>query len=163
MTRRRPASTITSPDKRTRVCGQMVADGPARAASAGSISSKKPLKRGLQPRVPKRSLGELLTGFARVRAAWLDNAVTTMRLDDRYATAWLVGSLARGEEDVLSDIDMVAIFADDSASIVLADLNREFERFGHLLSGGMRTRTTRPTTVASLPSATTAALTFCRL
>ncbi len=34
----------------------------------------------------KRPLGELLTGFARVRAAQLDNAVTTMRLDARLGS-----------------------------------------------------------------------------
>ncbi len=60
----------------------------------------------------KRPLGELLTGFARVRAAQLDNAVTTMRLDDRYATAWLVNtSEARGPAPLLGPGESLATLA----------------------------------------------------
>jgi hypothetical protein len=101
----RLAYTITT-SNRARVCGQIVAGGAARAGGAVVDILKETVgEGGPQPKAAKRSVGELLTGFARVRAAWLDNAVTTMRLDDQYATAWLVGSLARGEGDVLSDID----------------------------------------------------------
>jgi hypothetical protein len=61
------------------------------------------------------SVGAALAGRARQRDAWLADAVPRLRGDERVAAAWLFGSLARGDADELSDVDLFVAFDDGSA------------------------------------------------
>jgi hypothetical protein len=46
---------------------------------------------------------------AALRAELLDRIVETLRADERFVAAWLIGSFGRGEEDAYSDLDLVAV------------------------------------------------------
>jgi predicted nucleotidyltransferase len=61
------------------------------------------------------SVGAALAGRARRRDAWLAEAARRLRGDGRVAAAWLFGSLARGDADELSDVDLFVAFDDGSA------------------------------------------------
>jgi predicted nucleotidyltransferase len=61
------------------------------------------------------SVGAALAGRARQRDAWLAEAARRLRGDERVAAAWLFGSLARGDADELSDVDLFVAFDDGSA------------------------------------------------
>jgi hypothetical protein len=62
------------------------------------------------------SVGVALAGRARQRDAWLADAVGRLRGDERVAAAWLFGSLARGDTDELSDVDLFVVFDDENAN-----------------------------------------------
>jgi predicted nucleotidyltransferase len=61
------------------------------------------------------SVGAALAGRARQRDAWLADAARRLGGDERVAAAWLFGSLARGDGDELSDVDLFVAFDDGSA------------------------------------------------
>jgi hypothetical protein len=61
------------------------------------------------------SVGAALAGRARRRDAWLAAAARRLGGDERVAAAWLFGSLARGDADELSDVDLFVAFDDENA------------------------------------------------
>jgi predicted nucleotidyltransferase len=61
------------------------------------------------------SMGAALAERARQRDAWLADAVWRLGGDERVAAAWLFGSLARGDADELSDVDLFVAFDGASA------------------------------------------------
>jgi predicted nucleotidyltransferase len=61
------------------------------------------------------------------RDALLDRAVALLQEDARVVAAWLFGSLGRGEEDALSDLDLWVVVSDPYARFVLAQ-RREYVR-----------------------------------
>ena len=56
------------------------------------------------------------------RDALLRGIVDSLQRDERIATAWLWGSLGRGDGDALSDIDLWVVLADEAFPAVFADL-----------------------------------------
>lgn len=46
------------------------------------------------------------------RDALLQHMLAVLRADERFVAAWLTGSLARGEGDDLSDLDLSVVVAD---------------------------------------------------
>ena len=57
---------------------------------------------------------DLLTVRLRERAALLRRVEQVIRRDCRVRAAWIMGSVARGEDDALSDLDLFIVVADDS-------------------------------------------------
>lgn len=61
------------------------------------------------------SVGLTVDGWASsnaaLRAALLERMVAVLRADERFAAAWLIGSLGRGEEDNYSDVGLVVVVA----------------------------------------------------
>ena len=55
-----------------------------------------------------------LTVRLRERAALLRRVEQVIRRDCRVRAAWILGSVARGEDDALSDLDLFIVVADDS-------------------------------------------------
>jgi predicted nucleotidyltransferase len=49
--------------------------------------------------------------YAAQRAAWLARVVEAIKADERFVAAWLDGSYARGEQDLLSDLDLRIVVA----------------------------------------------------
>ena len=57
---------------------------------------------------------DLLTVRLRERAALLRRVEQVVRKDCRVRAAWILGSVARGEDDALSDLDLFIVVADDA-------------------------------------------------
>ena len=57
---------------------------------------------------------------AALREALLQRIISTLSADDRFVAAWFSGSFGRGEEDVYSDIDLVAAVAPPAADTLCA-------------------------------------------
>ena len=57
---------------------------------------------------------DLLTVRLRERAALLRRVEQVIRRDCRVRAAWIMGSVARGEDDALSDLDLFIVVADDA-------------------------------------------------
>ena len=57
---------------------------------------------------------DLLTVRLRERAALLRRVEQVIRRDCRVRAAWILGSVARGEDDALSDLDLFIVVADDT-------------------------------------------------
>lgn len=54
------------------------------------------------------------------REALLQHIIAVLSADERFVAAWLTGSLARGEGDDLSDLDLSVVVADDYADRLCA-------------------------------------------
>ena len=57
-----------------------------------------------------------LETYQRSRETLLNTIVTTLASDERVMAAWLTGSYARGDADVVSDIDLTVVVADEHAA-----------------------------------------------
>jgi predicted nucleotidyltransferase len=64
------------------------------------------------------------------RDAWLRDVVQRLEKDVRFSATWLVGSLADGSADGLSDIDLFVVIDDRHAEAVLQRSTEEVARFG---------------------------------
>jgi len=54
------------------------------------------------------------------RQRFIDTLVETLTADERFVAAWLSGSIARGDDDALSDVDLHIVVADDAAATLCA-------------------------------------------
>lgn len=54
------------------------------------------------------------------RQRFIDALVETLRADERVVAAWLGGSIARGDDDALSDVDLHVVIADAAAAELCA-------------------------------------------
>lgn len=68
------------------------------------------------------------------RDAWLQRAMASIAASERYAAAWLIGSLGRGDADELSDVDLVTVLYDAEFDRLRLNLRPEVERFGSVVS-----------------------------
>jgi hypothetical protein len=73
---------------------------------------------------------ERLARQAAHRDAWLHDVAQRLQHDGRFSASWLVGSLANGSADGLSDIDLFVVIDDRYAEAVLARSSEEVARFG---------------------------------
>ncbi len=63
----------------------------------------------------------LRRAYRQERDAWLAHTAPMLENDPRVIAAWLFGSLGRGTEDDLSDVDIFVVLADASADRVMAN------------------------------------------
>jgi hypothetical protein len=61
-----------------------------------------------------------LTDYAAARESLLAEILTFLTNDGRFVAAWLTGSLGRGEEDAVSDLDLNVVVADSYAEKLCA-------------------------------------------
>ncbi len=54
------------------------------------------------------------------RRRFIDTLVETLTADDRFVAAWLSGSIARGDDDALSDVDLHIVVTDEAAATMCA-------------------------------------------
>jgi hypothetical protein len=73
---------------------------------------------------------EMLARQAGHRDAWLRDVAQRLEMDGRFSATWLVGSLADGSADGLSDIDLVVVVDDRHAEAVVARPTEEVARLG---------------------------------
>jgi predicted nucleotidyltransferase len=73
------------------------------------------------------SASELIALRTAERDALLGRAVELLKTDARVVAAWLFGSLGRGEEDALSDLDLWVVVGDPYSRFVCAQ-RREYVR-----------------------------------
>src|ERR1051326_5812100 len=67
------------------------------------------------------SVRDLLQARCAERDALLTRAQHVLDADYRVCAAWLFGSLGRGDEDALSDLDLFVVVADDHLHAISAD------------------------------------------
>lgn len=67
------------------------------------------------------------------REALLQRATKALQADARVVAAWLVGSLGRGTEDVLSDLDLWVVIADPYYPYVAAGTREYAQKLGNPL------------------------------
>ena len=67
------------------------------------------------------SIDELLGIRSRERSDLLDQVVKGLRNDQRVRAAWLSGSVSRGDDDALSDLDLSIVVSDESVSDFVQD------------------------------------------
>ncbi len=66
------------------------------------------------------TLGQPASGGDAPQRALLDRLVAALGEDERILAAWVIGSLARGDADAYSDVDvLVAVRAEDFAALVV--------------------------------------------
>ena len=58
--------------------------------------------------------------YIKHRESFLQAVVEKLSKDERFVAAWLTGSFARGEEDILSDIDITLVVADEDCQTLCA-------------------------------------------
>ena len=73
----------------------------------------------------------LLDAFADQRTRTVHTLANALRADPRIAAAWLFGSLARREEDALSDIDIWVVVRDEDAKQVIENRRRFVTTLGN--------------------------------
>ncbi len=56
----------------------------------------------------------------RARRRFIDALVDVLTADGRYVAAWLGGSIARGDDDALSDVDLCIVVSDEAAATLCA-------------------------------------------
>jgi predicted nucleotidyltransferase len=56
--------------------------------------------------------------YTQQREAFLQNLVEKLSSDERFVSAWVTGSFAKGQQDVLSDIDITLVVADEHCEIL---------------------------------------------
>ncbi len=66
----------------------------------------------IDPVIAKRRLA--------ARERFIDTLVEALTADERFAAAWLSGSMARDDDDALSDVDLHIVVADDAAATLCA-------------------------------------------
>src|SRR6266511_2672866 len=64
------------------------------------------------------------------RDALLARAQESLEGDPRVVAAWLFGSVGRGTEDALSDLDLFVVIADEHLEAVLAERDAFMARLG---------------------------------
>lgn len=60
------------------------------------------------------------TAYVEARAAILERITTTLKSDERFVAAWLVGSFARNEQQWFSDLDLHVVVADEYSETLCA-------------------------------------------
>lgn len=73
---------------------------------------------------------ELAAEQARARLALIENLRVGLAADDRVEAVWAHGSLGRGDEDVLSDIDLIVTTAEGADVSFVRSLPEVVARFG---------------------------------
>jgi predicted nucleotidyltransferase len=67
---------------------------------------------------------------ARLQAEFFERLVGVIQSEERIASAWLMGSFGRGEEDGWSDFDLHVAIADDAWDVFLAEREALYARLG---------------------------------
>ncbi len=76
---------------------------------------------------------DMLARQAANRDTWLRDVVQHLEHDGQFSAAWLVGSLADGSADGLSDIDLFVVIDDRDAEAFLQRSTQEVARFGQIV------------------------------
>lgn len=76
---------------------------------------------------------DVLAARERERDALLRRITTGLKNDPRVAAAWLFGSLGRGDQDALSDLDLFLIVAEEHSEAIQASIREFVAPFGELL------------------------------
>jgi predicted nucleotidyltransferase len=71
-------------------------------------------------RCDNEGVGRRLAAYAAEREVWLQAVHEALAPDRRVVAAWLFGSLGRGSEDELSDLDLFVVVEDEALAGVIA-------------------------------------------
>ncbi len=85
-------------------------------APSSAIKRDRHGQRGGLPLVDPR----IANARTAARQQFVTALVDILTADDRFVAAWLTGSIARGDEDALSDVDLSLVVADEAAVMLCA-------------------------------------------
>jgi len=74
-----------------------------------------------------------MSAIAPDQQALIDKLAAALSADARIESAWLYGSLARGESDAWSDVDLVAVVAEDALAAVVKGYGADLSAIGEIV------------------------------